>query len=163
MPKKKGKRKRLEILFKELRTVVIYESPHRILKTLQIFQEYIPNRKIVVIKELTKIHEKLYKGNINEVLQQLKSSNLKGEFVIILEGNLNKIIDYFNKIIFPADDVFISDPFPIYRLQEVDEINSWRFYKPIFFKKENQEYEIYKNKPNLLNSNELKLWKINHQ
>ena len=81
--------------------------------------------------------------------------------VIILEGDVNKIIDYFNKIIFPADDVFISDPFPIYRLQEVDEINSWRFYKPIFFKKENQEYEIYKNKPNLLNSNELKLWKIN--
>jgi len=87
LPKKKGKRKRLEILFKELRTVIIYESPHRILKTLEIFQEYIPNRKIVVIKELTKIHEKLYRGNINEVLQQLKSSNLKGEFVIILEGN----------------------------------------------------------------------------
>ena len=81
--------------------------------------------------------------------------------VIILEGNLHKIIDYCNKIIFPSDDVFISDPFPIYRLQEVDEINSWRFYKPIFFKKENLEYEIYKNKPNLLNSNELKFWKIN--
>jgi len=81
--------------------------------------------------------------------------------VIILEGNTNEIIDYFNQIIFPADDVLLSEPFLINRIQEIDESSSWRTYQPIFFKKEDKEFEIYKNKLNLLNPNDLKLWKIN--
>jgi len=81
--------------------------------------------------------------------------------VIILEGNTNEIIDYFNQIIFPADDVLLSEPFLINRIQEIDESSSWRTYQPIFFKTEDEEFEIYKNKLNLLNPNDLKLWKIN--
>ena len=78
-----------------------------------------------------------------------------------MEGNTNEIIDYFNQIIFPADDVLLSEPFLIYRIQEIDEFNSWRTYQPIFFKTEDKEFEIYKNKLNLLNPNELSFWKIN--
>ena len=81
--------------------------------------------------------------------------------VIILAGNTNEIIDYFNQIIFPADDVLLSEPFLINRIQEIDEFSSWRTYQPIFFKTEDKEFEIYKNKLNLLNSNDLKNWKIN--
>jgi len=81
--------------------------------------------------------------------------------VIILVGNTNEIIDYFNQIIFPADDVLLSEPFLINRIQEIDEFNSWRTYKPIFFKTEDKEFEIYKDKLNLLNSNDLKIWKVN--
>ncbi|MBO6978385.1 MAG: tRNA-modifying protein YgfZ [Prochlorococcus marinus XMU1428] len=81
--------------------------------------------------------------------------------VIILAGNTNEIIDYFNQIIFPADDVLLGEPFLINRIQEIDESSSWRNYQPIFFKKEGNEFEIYKNKLNLLNPNDLKLWKIN--
>jgi len=81
--------------------------------------------------------------------------------VIILAGNTNEIIDYFNQIIFPADDVLLSEPSLISRIQEIDESSSWRNYQPIFFKKEDKSFEIYKNKLNLLNSNDLKLWKIN--
>jgi len=81
--------------------------------------------------------------------------------VIILAGNTDEIIDYFNQIIFPADDVLLSEPFLINRIQEIDESSSWRTYQPIFFKKEDKEFEIYKNKLNLLNPNDLKLWKIN--
>jgi len=81
--------------------------------------------------------------------------------VIILAGNTNEIIDYFNQIIFPADDVLLSEPFFINRIQEIDESCSWRTYQPIFFKTEDKEFEIYKNKLNLLNPNDLKLWKIN--
>ena len=81
--------------------------------------------------------------------------------VIILAGNTNEIIDYFNQIIFPADDVLLSEPFLINRIQEINESSSWRTYQPIFFKKEDKEFEIYKNKLNLLNPNDLKLWKIN--
>jgi len=81
--------------------------------------------------------------------------------VIILAGNTNEIIDYFNQIIFPADDVLLSEPFLINRIQEIDESISWRTYQPIFFKTEDKEFEIFKNKLNLLNPNDLKLWKIN--
>jgi len=81
--------------------------------------------------------------------------------VIILAGNTNEIIDYFNQIIFPADDVLLSEPFLINRIQEIDESSSWRTYQPIFFKIEDKEFEIYKNKLNFLNPNDLKLWKIN--
>ncbi|KGF94503.1 Folate-dependent protein for Fe/S cluster synthesis/repair in oxidative stress [Prochlorococcus marinus str. MIT 9201] len=81
--------------------------------------------------------------------------------VIILAGKTDEIIDYFNQIIFPADDVLLSEPFLINRIQEIDESSSWRTYLPIFFKKEDKEFEIYKNKLNLLNPNDLKLWKIN--
>ena len=81
--------------------------------------------------------------------------------VIILAGNTNEIIDYFNKIIFPADDVTLSEPFLINRIQEIDESISWRFYKPNYFKKEDKEFEIHKNKLNFLDSIDLKLWKIN--
>ena len=73
----------------------------------------------------------------NGVLRSLIEVNFleKKLEVIILEGDINEIIDYFNKIIFPADEVSLSDPFSIYRLQEADEINSWIIYQPIFFKK----------------------------
>jgi len=81
--------------------------------------------------------------------------------VIILAGKTDEIIDYFNQIIFPADDVLLSTPFLINRIQEIDESSSWRTHHPIFFKTEDKEFEIYKNKLNLLNSNDLKIWKIN--
>jgi len=81
--------------------------------------------------------------------------------VIILTGNTHEIIDYFNQIIFPADDVLLSEAFLINRIQEIQQSSSWRTYLPIFFKTEDKEFEIYKNKLNLLNPNDLKLWKIN--
>ena len=81
--------------------------------------------------------------------------------VIILAGNTHEIIGCFNQIIFPADDVLLSEPFLINRIQKIDESSSWRIHQPIFFKTEDKEFEIYKNKLNLLNSNDLKIWKIN--
>ena len=99
----------------------------------------------------------------NGVLRSLIEINFleRNLEVIILAGNTNEIIDYFNQIIFPADDVLLSEPFLINRIQEIDESSSWRTYQPIFFKTEDKEFEIYKNKLNLLNPNDLKLWKIN--
>ena len=81
--------------------------------------------------------------------------------VIILEGNTHEIIDCFNQIIFPADDVLLSEPFFINRIQEIDESCSWRTYEPIFFKKDDKEFKLLKNNLNLLNANDLKLWKVN--
>ncbi len=81
--------------------------------------------------------------------------------VIILAGKTHEIIGCFNQIIFPVDDVLLSEPFLINRIQKIDESSSWRIHQPIFFKTEDKEFEIYKNKLNLLNSNDLKNWKIN--
>jgi len=81
--------------------------------------------------------------------------------VIILAGNINEIINYFNQIIFPADDVLISEPFSINRIQEINEISSWRINQPSFFKENDKELEICKANINLLNSNDLKIWKVN--
>ena len=99
----------------------------------------------------------------NGILRSLIEINFleKKLEVIILQGNIHEIIDYFNQIIFPADDVFLSEPFLINRIQEIDEFSSWRTYQPIFFKTEDEEFEIYKNNLNLLNSNDLKIWKVN--
>jgi folate-binding protein YgfZ len=101
--------------------------------------------------------------NPNGVLRALIEINFleRDLEVIILSGKTNEIIDYFNQIIFPVDDVLLSEPFLINRIQEVDESSSWKTYQPIFYKKEDKGFQIYKNKLNLLNSNDLKIWKLN--
>lgn len=81
--------------------------------------------------------------------------------VIVFVGNTSEIRKYFNKIIFPSDDVSLSDTFSINRLQQVDDMNSWRITQPIFFKNEDKKYDFYNNNPNSMNANELRLWKIN--
>jgi len=81
--------------------------------------------------------------------------------VIVFVGNTSDIREYFNNIIFPLDDVALGDTFSINRLQQVDNINSWRITQPIFFKDEDKKYDFYHNNPNLMNTNDLQLWKIN--
>ena len=90
LPKKKGKLKRLDYLLNETRSVIIYESPYRILKTLEIINNLTPNKKIVVIKELTKIHENIYRGISKEIIKNLEISKLRGEFIIIINGSDEK-------------------------------------------------------------------------
>ncbi len=81
--------------------------------------------------------------------------------VIVFVGNTSEIRKYFHNIIFPSDDVSLSDTFLINRLQQVDDMNSWRINQPIFFKNEDKKYNFYKNNLNSINTNDLQLWKIN--
>lgn len=81
--------------------------------------------------------------------------------VIVFAGNTGEIRKYFNDIIFPSDDVLLSETFSINRLQQVDDMNSWRITQPIFFKNEDKKYDFYNNNPNSMNTNDLQLWKIN--
>ncbi|MCX8095181.1 MAG: 16S rRNA (cytidine(1402)-2'-O)-methyltransferase [Caldisericia bacterium] len=67
-------------------TIIFYESPHRILKTLKILKEKFPERNISIIKELTKINEKVYRGKLKEVFYEIEKSEIKGEYVILIEG-----------------------------------------------------------------------------
>ena len=91
LPLKKGRKKRLKTLKDEPRTIVLYESPHRILKTLnQIFEFFGEERRISISREISKIYEETVRGNISEVILHFEKENIKGEFVIIVEGKNDK-------------------------------------------------------------------------
>ena len=86
---KKGRKTKLKKLSEEERTVILYESPHRLIKTLNEILENFGDREIAVAKELTKIHEEFFRGKISEVLKKLTSDKIKGEFVIVISGKTN--------------------------------------------------------------------------
>jgi len=89
LPQKKGRKKRLKILKKEERTMVFYESPHRVLKTLKDFVEYFgEERKISISREMSKIFEETIRGSIGEVLLLFENKKPKGEFVIVVQGEI---------------------------------------------------------------------------
>ncbi len=91
LPVKKGRQKRLKELVNESRTMIFYESPFRLIKTLEQFSEFFgPDRKVSVSRELSKIHEENFRGTINEVLAHFSSKPVKGEIVIVLEGRKDK-------------------------------------------------------------------------
>lgn len=87
LPQKKGRQTRLKLLAEEERTMVFYESPHRVLKTLRHFAEFIgQDRQVSVSREITKRFEETIRGTISEVLAHFENMDIKGEFVIVLNG-----------------------------------------------------------------------------
>ncbi|MGB3468505.1 MAG: 16S rRNA (cytidine(1402)-2'-O)-methyltransferase [Cyclobacteriaceae bacterium] len=87
LPHKKGRQTRLQIIAEEPRTIVLYESPHRLLKALDQLEEYIgESRKVSVSRELTKMYEETVTGTIKEVKAHFDNGNVKGEIVIVIDG-----------------------------------------------------------------------------
>jgi 16S rRNA (cytidine1402-2'-O)-methyltransferase len=87
LPQKKGRQKRLTQLAEEDRTMIFYESPHRLLKTLNQFKEFFgENRDVCVCRELTKIHEESIRGKVDEVISYYTEKTIKGEIVIVVSG-----------------------------------------------------------------------------
>lgn len=87
LPVKKGRQTRLKLLSEEERTIVFYESPHRIVKTLSLFCEYFgEERKVSVSREISKMFEETKRGSAKEVMEYFEQKKPKGEFVIIVEG-----------------------------------------------------------------------------
>ena len=87
LPPKKGRQKRLSALAEETRTIVLYESPHRILKTLgQLAEQLGENRGATASRELTKKFEETVRGSLKTLIDHFKLTPPKGEFVIVVEG-----------------------------------------------------------------------------
>lgn len=87
-------RKKLFEEVKNLReTIIFYESPHRLLSTLSILMNELGNRRIAVCRELTKLHEEIVRGSIEEVIQIFSDRTVKGEFVLVVEGKTQDEID----------------------------------------------------------------------
>jgi 16S rRNA (cytidine1402-2'-O)-methyltransferase len=90
LPQKKGRQTLLKKLAGEERTMIFYESPYRLVKTLQQFIEYFgTDRQASVSRELTKMFEETVNGTLNEILLHFQSKEVKGEIVVVVAGNPN--------------------------------------------------------------------------
>lgn len=90
LPQKKGRMTRLNALKEETRTIIFYESPYRLLKTLTQFAEIFgANRPVSVCREISKIHEESVRGTLQEVIAHFTETEPRGEIVIILGGKEN--------------------------------------------------------------------------
>ncbi|MGL4970654.1 MAG: 16S rRNA (cytidine(1402)-2'-O)-methyltransferase [Cetobacterium sp.] len=87
LPKKKGRQTLLKSLATEERTVVIFESPHRIEKTLRDIETFIGVREVVIVREITKIYEEILRGTTTELIEKLSQNPIKGEIVLLIKGN----------------------------------------------------------------------------
>lgn len=91
LPQKKGRHTLLESLRTERRTMIFYESPHRLLKTLQQFAEVFgEERQVSVCREISKLHEESVRGSLAEVIEHFGVTEPRGEIVIVLAGDTSK-------------------------------------------------------------------------
>lgn len=90
LPVKKGRQTRLELLANETRTMIFYESPHRLIKTLNQFNEYFgEDRQASVSRELTKMFEETVNGTFTEIINHFGEKKIKGEIVVVVGGKTN--------------------------------------------------------------------------
>lgn len=91
LPLKKGRQTRFLQLAEETRTLIFYESPHKLLKTLKDFNTYFgSHREISASRELTKLYEETVRGTVTEVIQFFEKKAPKGEFVLVVKGKVDK-------------------------------------------------------------------------
>lgn len=91
LPQKKGRQKRIESLKTERRTMIFYESPNRLLKTLENFAcAFGKERKATICREISKMYEETCRGTLDELIACLNTGTVKGEIVIVVEGFENK-------------------------------------------------------------------------
>ena len=85
---KNEKKEILTELSQESRTIILYEAPHRLLKTLKELFEYLGNRDIAIVRELTKLHEEVLKGNLGDIIADYEAEKIvvRGEYVLVIEG-----------------------------------------------------------------------------
>ena len=90
LPQKKGRMTRLASLQEEKRTMIFYESPYRLVKTLGQFAEVFGgNRQVAVCREISKVHEECVRGSLTEVIEHFEKNEPKGEIVVILGGKID--------------------------------------------------------------------------
>lgn len=131
---KKIRKNKLEEIKKENKTIILYEAPHKLLSTLKDLEKILGNRKIVIARELTKIHEEFLRGTVPEILE--KYPEPRGEHIIIIEGNSKKENDEENII----NDMSVND---MYKLYEKEGLSKNEIIKKIAKNKGVSKNEIY--------------------
>lgn len=98
IPRENKERKILLNEIKDVKeSIILYESPYRVVSTLETLLEYLGNRNIAICRELTKLHEEIKRGKIDELIDYFKNTAPKGEFVLVIEGKQQEHIDRENK------------------------------------------------------------------
>ncbi len=113
---KKIRKNQFEKLKKEDKTIIIYEAPHKINQTLKDILSEIGDRNIVLARELTKIHEEFIRGKVSEIIE--KYQELKGEMIIIIEGNSN--INDENDVKLILNNLTLDEHYDYYKKQNYD-------------------------------------------
>jgi 16S rRNA (cytidine1402-2'-O)-methyltransferase len=90
IPVKKGRQRRLQELACEPRTIVLYEAPHRLLRTLSDLHETLGDRRVAICRELTKKFEEIQRGSLLDMITVYSNKKIQGEFVLIIKGNEKK-------------------------------------------------------------------------
>lgn len=90
LPKKKGRQTLFNKLKEEERTIILFESPNRIEKTLNDINNYLGNRYVVIVREITKVFEEIIRGQCIDVIERLKSKPIKGEIVLIIKSKCDE-------------------------------------------------------------------------
>ncbi|WP_323755464.1 16S rRNA (cytidine(1402)-2'-O)-methyltransferase [Roseivirga sp.] len=88
LPHKKGRQTRLIKLAEEDRTIILYESPHRLIKCLEQLKEHLGDRKASVSREISKMFEETVRGSLSELIDHFTIKGVKGEFVVLVEGKV---------------------------------------------------------------------------
>lgn len=92
LPQKKGKNKKVQDLAEEERTMIFYESPFRLVKTLELFAQYFgEERQACVSREISKLHEENFRGTLKDSIEHFSQKDVKGEIVIVVEGKNRKV------------------------------------------------------------------------
>jgi len=87
LPQKKGRQKKMQELVEENRTMIFYESPYRLVKSLELFKEYFGAERLAsVSREISKVYEENKRGTIDELIKHFSSKTVKGEIVIVVSG-----------------------------------------------------------------------------
>lgn len=89
--KKSKREKELENLKKYPVTIIFYEAPHRIIEMLESIKDVFGERRISVSREISKLYEEIYRGTVSEVIDELNSEEIRGEFVVVVEGSSNEV------------------------------------------------------------------------
>lgn len=111
---KKIRKEKLEEIENENKTVILYEAPHKILNTLKDLKEVLGDRKIVLARELTKIHEEFLRGTVEEILEKYKEP--RGEHIIIIEGSKTKKESIENELL---NSMTIEQQYEYYKKQNL--------------------------------------------
>ncbi|MDY4077842.1 MAG: 16S rRNA (cytidine(1402)-2'-O)-methyltransferase [Clostridium sp.] len=98
IPRENKERKILLNEIKDVKeSIILYESPYRVVSTLETLLECLGNRNVAICRELTKLHEEIKRGKIDELIEYFKNTAPKGEFVLVIEGKQQEHIDRENK------------------------------------------------------------------
>jgi 16S rRNA (cytidine1402-2'-O)-methyltransferase len=90
LPQKKGRQTKLKMLAEETKTFILYESPFRLVKLLEELKQFTGERRASVSRELSKMFEENKRGTLSELITYFSSKTVKGEIVVVVEGNLSK-------------------------------------------------------------------------